>query len=38
MEREAHLKQNVYFEKDENGCPKWKDTYIYAKVRPVENE
>lgn len=32
LQREAHLKQNVYFEKDENGLPKWKDTYIYAKV------
>lgn len=32
LQREAHLKQNVYFEKDESGLPKWKDTYIYAKV------
>ena len=28
--REAHLKQNVYFWKDENGKPIWKDTYIYS--------
>ena len=28
--REAHLRQNVYFWKDEQGNPIWKDTYIYA--------
>lgn len=28
--REAHLKQNVYFWKDDNGSPMWKDTFIYA--------
>ena len=28
--REAHLHQNVYFWKDEEGCPIWKDTYIYG--------
>lgn len=28
--REAHLRQNIYFWKDENGMPIWKDTYIYA--------
>lgn len=32
FEREAHLKQNVYFWKDEHGNPLWKDTYIYAKL------
>ena len=32
FEREAHLKQNVYFWKDDTGKPIWKDTYIYAKV------
>lgn len=32
FDREAHLKQNVYFWKDENGLPIWKDTYIYAKL------
>lgn len=31
FEREAHLKQNVYFWKDDAGEPIWKDTYIYAK-------
>lgn len=30
--REAHLKENVYFWKDENGRPVWKDTYVYAKL------
>ena len=30
--REAHLKQNVYFWKDGDGKPVWKDTYIYAKL------
>ena len=32
LEREAHLKQNIYFHKDENGNPIWKDTYIYARL------
>lgn len=32
FEREAHLKQNVYFWTDENGNPLWKDTYIYARL------
>lgn len=32
FEREAHLKENVYFWKDENDLPIWKDTYIYAKL------
>lgn len=31
FEREGHLKENVYFWKDEQGNPIWKDTYIYAK-------
>lgn len=30
--KEAHLKKNVYFWKDENGNPIWKDTYIYSKL------
>ena len=30
FEREAHLKQNVYFWTDEQGNPLWKDTYIYS--------
>ncbi|MGN1158945.1 MAG: GNAT family N-acetyltransferase [Lachnospiraceae bacterium] len=32
FEREAHLKQNVYFWKDDKDMPVWKDTYIYAKL------
>ena len=28
--REAHLRKNVYFWKDENDTPIWKDTFIYA--------
>lgn len=31
--REAHLKQNVYFWRDKNGSPIWKDTYIYVRLR-----
>ena len=30
MRREAHLRANIYFKKDEYGAPKWKDTYVYA--------
>ena len=33
FEREAHLKQNVYFWKDSENRPLWKDTYIYAKLK-----
>lgn len=29
---EAHFRKNVYFWKDENGKPLWKDTYVYAKL------
>ena len=28
--REAHLRQNLYFRKDADGRPIWKDTYVYA--------
>lgn len=28
--REAHLRENVYFWKDEQGNPVWKDTLVYA--------
>lgn len=28
--REGHLKQNIYFWKDEGGRPMWKDTYVYG--------
>lgn len=30
--REAHLRENVYFFKDENDKPIWKDTFIYSKL------
>ncbi|MDE6718999.1 MAG: GNAT family N-acetyltransferase, partial [Treponemataceae bacterium] len=33
--REAHFRKNVYFWKDENGNPIWKDTYVYAKLNNV---
>ena len=33
LEREAHFKQNIFFTKDENGNPKWKDTYVYAMLK-----
>ncbi|MGN0667427.1 MAG: GNAT family N-acetyltransferase [Huintestinicola sp.] len=32
FEKEAHLKQNVYFWTDAQGNPIWKDTFIYAKL------
>lgn len=32
FQREAQLRQNIYFWKDENDKPVWKDTYIYAKL------
>ena len=31
-QRKAYLKKNVYFWKDEEGRPLWKDTYIYARL------
>lgn len=33
--REAHFLQNVFFWKDPNGKPIWKDTYVYAKLEPL---
>lgn len=33
--RESYLKGNVYFWKDDNNNPIWKDTYIYAKLKKV---
>lgn len=30
--REAHFRENIYFFKNENGEPKWKDTYVYARL------
>lgn len=31
--REAFFRQNVFFWKDEDGLPVWKDTYVYAKLK-----
>lgn len=36
FEKEAHLKKNIYFWKDENDKPIWKDTLIYSKLNPAE--
>ena len=30
LRREAHFKQNIFFHKDANGNPIWKDTFVYA--------
>ena len=30
FQREAHLRQNIFFHKDESGRPVWKDTFVYA--------
>ena len=30
LKREAHLRKNIWFRKDEAGVPVWKDTYVYA--------
>lgn len=35
LQREAHFRQNIWFHKDENGNPIWKDTYVYAKLNAV---
>ena len=36
--REGHLKSNVYFWRNENGQPIWKDTYLYGKLSGCQNE
>ena len=33
MRREAHFRQNIYFRKDADSSPVWKDTYVYAALR-----
>ena len=33
MRREAHFRQNIFFHKDEDGAPIWKDTYVYAVLK-----
>ena len=30
MRREAHLRENIFFRRDENSAPIWKDTFVYA--------
>ena len=30
LRREAHFRQNIWFRRNENGVPVWKDTLIYA--------
>ncbi|MBQ9010994.1 MAG: GNAT family N-acetyltransferase [Clostridia bacterium] len=30
MQREAHFRQNIWFHKDNEGVPVWKDTFVYA--------
>ncbi|MBP5672594.1 MAG: GNAT family N-acetyltransferase [Victivallales bacterium] len=30
LRREVHFKQNIFFHKDENRNPIWKDTFVYA--------
>lgn len=30
--REAHYRQNMFYEKDGTGRPIWRDTYVYAKL------
>ncbi len=35
MRREAHFRRNIWFHRDENGAPVWKDTLVYAML---ENE
>lgn len=38
FEREAHLRQNVYFWKDDNDRPIWKDTFIYAMLNNAKKK
>ncbi len=33
FQKEAHFRQNVYFWKDENGNPIWKDTFVYSLLK-----
>ena len=34
FEKEAYFKQNVYFWKDQQGKPIWKDTFVYSLLKP----
>jgi len=33
FQKEAFFRKNIFFWKDENGLPIWKDTYVYAKLK-----
>ncbi len=35
--REAHFRQNIYFWKNADGNPIWKDTYVYAMTEEDDN-
>ena len=32
LTREVHFRQNLYFHRDADGKPIWKDTYVYARL------
>ena len=32
--REGHLRQNIFFRRDEEGRPRWQDTFAYRQVNP----
>lgn len=32
LRREAHFRQNIFFHRDADGNPIWKDTYVYARI------
>lgn len=34
----VHFKKNVYFRKDENGNPIWKDTFVYSLLSHTYSE
>lgn len=36
--RKAHFRQNIFFHKDENGAPIWKDTFVYAIIAEDWNQ
>jgi RimJ/RimL family protein N-acetyltransferase len=33
MRREGHLRRNIWFKKDEKGCPLWQDTFEYGVLK-----
>ena len=37
FQREGHLRQNVFFWRDADGRPVWKDTYVYATLCPPKS-